>query len=201
MSTPSGTLPAPMPDGVTREVLPSGLRLTYRWFKPAAAWSMLVFCVIWDGFIVLWYSQANTVLDWSQGLAALASLEVLFLVFPLIHVAIGAVITWFTACSFVNRTTIDVSPREIAVRIGPLPWPGNRSVAPAQVAQIYREQVVHQTKNGESVTYRLSAVLKVGRKLELLSGLTSADQALYFEQEIERHLGIRDQPVTGEMRK
>lgn len=200
MGSSTGTLPAPMPDGVTREVLPSGLRLTYAWFKPAV-WFLLFFCVIWDGFIVLWYSKANSVFDWSQGLAALAGPQVMFLVLPLLHVAAGAAITYFTLCSFVNRTTIDVSPREIAVRTGPLPWFGDQSVAPLQVAQIFREQVVHQTKNGESVTYQLSAALKNGRKLKLLSGLTSADQALYLEQEIERHLGIRDQPVAGEMRK
>ena len=200
METQNGTLPAPMPEKVTREVLPSGLRLTYRWFSPAA-WFLALFCLFWDGFLVFWYAGATTGVDWSKGLDAVAGPQLMFLLFPLIHVAVGVGLTYFTVCSFVNRTVIDVSPREISVRIGPLPWRGNRSVAPMQIAQIYREEIVRQTKNGQSITYELSAVLKDGKKLKLLSGLHGADQALYLEQEIERHLGIRDQAVAGEMRK
>jgi hypothetical protein len=33
----------------------------------------------------------------------------------------------------------------------------------------------------------------------LVKGLTDADQALYIEQELERHLRIQDQPVAGEL--
>ncbi len=200
MNPQTGTLHAPMPDRITREVLPSGLRLTYTWFTPAA-WFLLVFCVLWNGFLVMWYSKAGSIIDWSKGLDALAGPEAMFVLFPLLHVAAGIGITWFTACSFVNRTMIDVSPREIRVRIGPVPWPGNRAVAPAQVAQVYREEIVRHTKNGQSITYQLSVALKDGKKLKLVSGVNAADQALYLEQEIERHLGIRDQAVVGEMRK
>lgn len=200
MQTPIGVLPAPMPERVTRELLPTGLRLTYRWFKPAA-WFMLFFCVFWNGFLVFWYSAATADVDWSKGLDTVAGPNLLFLLFPLLHVAAGIGMTYFTACLFVNSTMVDVSPREIGVRIGPLPWPGNRTVAPALVAQIYREEIVRHTKNGTQISYQLSVALKDGKKLKLLSGIHAADQALYLEQEIEQHLGIRDQAVVGEMRK
>lgn len=201
MQTQTGTLPAPMPERITREVLPSGLRLSYRWLSPAA-YFLVFFCVFWNGFLVAWYAGATAGLDWSKGFgAALAGPQAMMLLFPLIHVAVGVGLTYYTVCCFVNRTVIDVSPREISVRIGPLPWRGNRTVAPTQVAQIYREEVVRHTKNGQSISYHVSAALKDGKKLKLLSGLSAADQALYLEQEIERHLGIRDQPVAGEMRK
>ena len=35
--------------------------------------------------------------------------------------------------------------------------------------------------------------------VKVLSGLQSADQAISIEQAIERHLGIEDERVTGEM--
>jgi len=195
-----GTLPVPMPERITREVLPSGLRLTWRWMSPAA-YFLVFFCVFWDGFLVFWYATATSDVDWSQGAEALAGPRLMMLLFPLLHVAAGIGITYFTVCKFVNRTVVDVSPRELVVRIEPLPWPGKRAVAPLQIAQIYREEVVRHGKNGTTITYQLSAALKDGKKLKLLSGLEAADQALYLEQEIERHLGIRDQPVAGEMRK
>jgi hypothetical protein len=189
-----------MPEKITRELLPSGLRLTWRWYS-MAAWGLAFFCVFWDGFLVFWYAGATAGIDVSQGFEGLRGPQLMMLLFPLLHVGVGLGITYFTACKFLNRTVVDVSPREIRVTIGPLPWPGNRSVAPLQVAQVYREEIVRNTKNGQTVTYSVSAALKDGKKLKLLSGLDTADQALFLEQEIERHLGIRDQPVAGEMRK
>jgi hypothetical protein len=200
MRAPAARLPAPMPEKITRELLPSGLRLTWRWYS-IAAWGLAFFCVFWDGFLVFWYAGATAGIDVSQGFEGLRGPQLMMLLFPLLHVGVGLGITYFTACKFLNRTVVDVSPREIRVTIGPLPWPGNRSVAPLQVAQVYREEIVRNTKNGQTVTYSVSAALKDGKKLKLLSGLDTADQALFLEQEIERHLGIRDQPVAGEMRK
>jgi len=200
METRTGMLPAPIPERITRELLPSGLRLSYRWLKPAA-YFLVAFCVFWNGFLVIWYAAATADLDLSKGFDALLGPRLMMLLFPLLHVAVGIGLTYFTACLFVNRTIIDVSPREIRVQVGPLPWRGNVAVAPGQVAQVYREEIVRHTKNGRSVSYHLSVATKDGRKLKLLSGVPSADQALFLEQEIERHLGIRDQPVTGEMRK
>jgi len=200
MESHTSALPAPMPERITRELLPSGLRLSYRWLN-ASAYFLVFFCVLWNTFLVFWYATATADLDWSKGLDALLGPRLMMLLFPLLHVAVGIGLTYFTACLFVNRTVIDVSPREIRVQVGPLPWRGNLAVAPAQIGQIYREEIVRHTKNGRSVSYHLSVATKDGKKLKLLSGVPSADQALYLEQEIERHLGIRDQPVTGEMRK
>ena len=183
-----------MPDRITRELLPTGLRLTYRWFGWRFAF-LALFCVFWDGFLVNWYLQ----LDRAAG--ANQELPLMFTLFPLIHVAVGVGLTYYTLCGFVNRTTVDVSRQEIRVRVGPLPWFGSRRVAPMQIAQVYREEIVRQGKNGAHTSYQLSAALKDGKKLKLLSGLDTADLAPFLEQEIERHLGIRDQAVVGEMRK
>ncbi len=42
-------------------------------------------------------------------------------------------------------------------------------------------------------------VTRDGRQGKLLSDLESSEEALYLEQVIERALGIKDQPVRGEI--
>ncbi len=42
-------------------------------------------------------------------------------------------------------------------------------------------------------------VTRDGRKVKLTSDLESSEEALYLEQAIERALGIKDQPVRGEI--
>ena len=41
-------------------------------------------------------------------------------------------------------------------------------------------------------------VTKANTKKKLLSGIQSDEQALFIEQEIEKHLGIEDKAVRGE---
>jgi len=200
MQNQAAPLAAPMPDKIRREVLPSGLRLTYRWFGPQFLF-LVFFCVFWNGFLVFWYSTATAGVDWSAGLGAIKGDRLMMLLFPVIHVGVGVGLTYFTLCGFLNSTVVDVSPRQISVKHGPLPWFGNRIVEAMQVAQIYREEIVRRGKNGPHTSYQLSVATKDNRKLKLLSGLETPDLALYLEQEIERHLGIRDQAVAGEMRK
>lgn len=200
MQTQPTPLSAPMPEKITREVLPTGLRFTYRWFGLKFVFFAL-FCVVWDGFLLAWYASAITGLDGPAGGGGIERFQLTMLLFPLLHVAVGVGLTYYTLCGFLNRTTVNVARDQISVRHGPLPWFGNRNVPAMQVAQVYREEIVRQGKNGPHTSYQLSAALKDNRKLKLLSGLDAPDLALYLEQEIERHLGIRDQAVSGEMRK
>jgi hypothetical protein len=95
----------------------------------------------------------------------------------------------------VNRTRIAVENGVLSVRHGPLPWPGNRTIAVAELAQLFCEEVIG---NKGSRSYRVSALLKSGRKTQVLRGLGQADQALFIEQALERRLGITDVPVAGE---
>ena len=59
---------------------------------------------------------------------------------------------------------------------------------------------VKRTKNGSTTTYELQAVTTMHSALVLLKGLDSLGQGLWLEQEIERRLGIRNEPVAGEYR-
>ena len=180
---------APMPEGVTLEQGADGLCIRYRWFSPRYLF-MILFCVVWDGFLVFWYRTALA--HPSPGNIALW--------FPIAHVGAGIGLTYWTLAGFLNHTTVQVSSGQLSVRHGPLPWPGGRTLPAGDIAQVYREEIARSTRSGTSTSYRLSAVTHDERKRKLLT-CSSADVALYVEQEVERCLGIADRRVAGEMPK
>jgi hypothetical protein len=179
--------PVPMPKGLSVDDWGPELTIIRRWFTWAAIF-MVIFCVVWDGFLVAWYVV---------GMAAGAPL--IMLLFPILHVAAGVFITYLTISLFVNRTVIRVAGGELTIRHGPLPWFGNHTLFGGDLEQLYCEEKMHRGKNSTSTTYSVGAILRGGEKKELLSGLETPDQALYIEQQLERKLGIEDRPVSGEL--
>jgi hypothetical protein len=192
----------PLPPGITvSEDAPALLSADYReaarpprqsftivrrWFSPTIVF-MTFFCVVWDTFLIFWYSRVH-------------GASLLFYVFPLAHVAIGVGLTYRTLCGYLNRTFIVADGDTFRLWHAPLPWPGRRELPAADLEQIYcEERVSRSNNNNSSVSYDLSAALKDGRKLRLLRGLPSSDQALFIEQCIEEKLGIVDVEVPGEI--
>ncbi len=163
------------------------LVITRRWFSPSFVF-LLFFCVFWDGFLAFWYFMAFT--DGSPLPMKL---------FPVVHVAVGVGLSYFTVAGFVNRTLVRVGPGEIQVRHVPLPWPGNKVLSAESVEQLFSEEKISRGRNGVNRSYQVSAVLRNGAKTRLVRGLQSPDQALFIEQQVERHLGIEDRPIPGEM--
>jgi hypothetical protein len=178
----------PMPRGITIEETPTGFRIVRRWFQ-AAVILLFVFLVVWFGFLAFFYRMASA-----------GGAPTLFYLFPLIHVAVGVGIGYWALCGLVNRTTIECAYGVLGVRHHPLPWPGNRSFATADLAQLYvKEKVTHNSKGGVRVTYGVFALGRDGRTSKVVAGLSDVDQAFCIEQEIERRLRIGDRPVVGEV--
>lgn len=179
--------PVPLPAKLRVEQLGSALRVTWSWFQ-WHFWFLVFFCVFWDGFLLVWYTV---------GIAAGA--PILFLVFPLLHVAVGVGLTYFVLCGFVNSTTLEIAGGNLAIRHGPLPWPGNLSRPVQDFRQFYcHERTVHNKRSSREV-YDVHALLMDGTDLKLISSLTDSQQALYLEQQIEDQLRIKDEPVGGEL--
>lgn len=176
-----------LPKGLQVDNWGGELRIVRSWFSWAILF-LVFFCVFWDGFLVVWYA------------IAIHEQQIIMMLFPLLHVAVGVGLTYFCIASFVNKTWITVSMGQLTVRHGPLPWPGNRSLFTHDIEQLYVTEHIHRGKNSTSTTYRVNVKKKDGDKVKLASGLQDADQALYIEQEIEKHLNIADRPVPGEMR-
>jgi hypothetical protein len=83
-----------------------------------------------------------------------------------------------------NCTTIEVSSERVYVHHGPLPYPGNRSLACSDLRQLV---VVVKHKSDERETYELDAILKEGQKIKVWSN-ASRERLDYLKQAIERQL-------------
>ncbi len=178
----------PLPSGFRLEDHGVGLRIVYRWWRPLFIF-IAVFTVFWCGFLVFWY-----------GMALATDAPILALVFPLIHVAVGLGLAYYTIAGFLNRTYIDVDGRQIAITHAPLPWPGSKTIPAHSIAQLYVIENRRRSRNGEHFSYDLRAIDKSGQRLKVLSTLPEPDQALYVEQAVEERLGIESRPVPGEYR-
>jgi hypothetical protein len=188
---PDGPPVAPLLPRSTRikiEDFAGVLRLRWRWFSPSHVAAAL-FCVVWDSFLVCWYTAAFTR---SKGV------EWMMVLFPVIHVTIGVSLTYATLCGFFNSTTIEVGFDELRVRHGPLPWAGNRQFMASAIVQLHCEEKKSRNKDSTTTDYQVWATLENGRKVRLVSGLIDLAEARLIEQEIERRLNIDPRRVVGE---
>lgn len=177
------------PDRFTVEDSGGSLRISFRWFSPLAFF-LLFFCIFWNAFLVVWYVIAFS----TNG-------PLMMKLFPLIHVAVGLFLTYYVLTSFLNRTTITVGEGACRVKHGPLPWPGNCELFSDDVEQIHVEEKTRVNNRRLTYYYDVFARMRDGAKVKLVASLTDADQARFVEQEIERFLRIRDEPVPGEYRR
>jgi len=186
------------PRTVTEDLSGVTLTLEARWYQPMA-WFLLLFCIVWDGFLLTWYSVAvfavfgAAVTGDTSPDGALAGAGVMFF-FPLLHVAAGIGLTYTVATMFFNKTTIKVDPTELTVAHGPLYWPGALSLPTVGIDQLY---VAERRGNRGARTYRLFAIVE-GTARQISTGHSDIDLVRYLEERIEKHLRIRDRRVAGE---
>jgi hypothetical protein len=177
-----------LPDKLTLNYRGTGFEIVRTWLGWQAIF-LTVFAVFWDGFLFFWYSMA-------LGFGAVNMMMVLF---PLIHVAAGVGITYTALAGWLNATRISVDQGKVTVRHGPLPWLGNKDLDATNIQQLYSKEKISTGRNSTSVTYEVHAITADGRNEKLVSGLESSEQALYIEQEVERHFHIEDTPVRGQI--
>jgi hypothetical protein len=183
------TLQVPLPRNVTLEHEADELRIRHRWSSPIHLF-LVLFCVVWIGILVSWY-QAELGRPHPRDFA---------LWFPLLHVVVGLNLAYATVAGFVNHTLVRAASGELTIRHGPLPWPGGRTIPAREIAQIYREEIVIGDPGDRIRQYRLGVETHDGRRRTLLT-CHSADLPRFIEEAVERHLGITDRAVRGEMPK
>jgi len=174
-----------LPPKMHMEERMDGLVISRKWIG-AKAWFLLFFAIIWNGFMVGWNGIAI-----SKGVWIMAA-------FGTLHTGIGLVLIYTVIAMFLNSTTVKAGQGRIQTRNGPLPWPGNKMLETHEVEQLYCTEKISHSKNGTSVIYKVEAVLKGNRRETLVHDIPDHDQALYIEQQLERHLQIKDVPVAGE---
>lgn len=179
------------PRAITVEDTGGAVRITRRWYAPAY-WVLLAFCFVWNGavgvFLLLIVRKSG--MPW------------LMLLFPVVHVTVGLGLLYFTLAGLLNRTVVEAERgHALTVRHGPLPWPGAVALETSSVVQLFVTATRRVDRDGDPrTTYALAALTKAGARVPVLRtvGLPLED-ALFLEQELERHLGLRDVPVAGEV--
>lgn len=181
----------PQPAGVTVTENDHGLMVASKASKGKAI-SIAVFAVLWNG--IIFGLMMPAVLGSGSGGMGL---------FLLPFVAIGIGIGYYAAVLLVNKNYVSASGSTLRITSAPLPWPGNTQLDRKDIRQLYVKEQFHRTSssNGHSrtyYTYDLSVVTEGGTRKKLIS-LEKPETALFFERTIEKHLGIEDSQVSGEL--
>jgi hypothetical protein len=183
-----------IPDGLEVLRLRSELDIEINWFR-AAKKSGMAFLIF---FTIVW----NLILLPFVLTAILAGqIEILF--FTSLHLAVGLGLIYKLATLFLNTSRVIVDDQYIEFETRPLrlPWTKRKRYKTQDVTQLYVTKYVSSRTNGvANYAYGLYAIMKGGKKVKLLDQMNLETQ-MYLEQEIERFLKIKDQSVSGEVRK
>ena len=179
--------PQALPLGMEIQPTAHGVVLTRRWFTWVVVF-LIPFCLVWDGFLLVWYGMALT-----------TDAPAMALWFPLVHVAVGVFLTYFTLACLINRTRLSIERGELVITHGPLPWFGYRRVPGVMIDQLYCKAHITHGKNGPRTDYQIWMVNTQGKHEKLHANSLTTEQAIYIEQQIEKALGIRDRAVPGEL--
>ncbi len=157
---------------------PGALALCWRWFRPRHV-ATLVFSMLWDGFLVVWFTIAAT-LPGPMGIAMMCC--------PIVHVLAGLAITYIAVAGLLNRTHVGLEDGWLSVHHEPLPWPGGGRYPAAEIRSVgVREQRLQRGQVG----YELVADLG-SRTAVLAKGFRDRAVAEYIADLIEAHLDLAD---------
>lgn len=178
----------PLPDRVSLKETMHGIEIQRRWFTPVALF-LVFFCIVWDGFLLFWYTAAMA------GPGTPWAVKML----PLVHVAVGVAVTYTTLATLINTTRVLVDRGQVEVSHGPIPWLGNVTMQAAKLDQLFCKEKITRGKNGPHYSYEVWTALQDGSAKKLVAAGLDKEQAIFIEQEIEHALGIKDRAVAGEM--
>lgn len=164
-----------------------GLVITRQWRSPAGL-LMIPLSILWIVVLIVLPS-------FTKGRTDL----MITLVIPVMHVTMGIGISYLTLAHLINRTRIIVTHSHVSVAHGPLPWPGNRSVATAQINQFFCKEFRRRTNQGLQKRYQVWVLMSDGTQSKLVDLGLAPERALYIEQQIEMALNIQDREVPDEL--
>jgi hypothetical protein len=181
----------PIPEKLNVEETAREIKISYRWFQPVAIF-LVFFCFFWDGILIFFYTA---MLSDTEGTPVFAML------FPLLHVAVGIGLTWYTISLFVNKTYIIITKYNLSIQHKPLPmffFKRNVELDKSEVAQVYLKEVVTTGKSGSrNYSYNLFYLDKNSRSKKILSE-SDSEAAMFIRRKIEKYFDIEPKPIDGE---
>ncbi len=114
-----------------------------------------------------------------------------------LYLAVLGWLSWRALAGLVNRTTFEVDDEGASVRHGPIPWPGEVTVAWRDVERIHCVQNVHANRHGTSAySWDLRLRMKSGEDLRLLRRLREFDQVTWIARALAHRSGVARDPYT-----
>ncbi|MEM7126077.1 MAG: hypothetical protein AAF702_07105 [Chloroflexota bacterium] len=184
---------APRPEKVRQEHDGIDLILRWKWLNASIIF-MIPFAIFWNMVVAGFVFFSSPFAVGSNG-----ERFDLFSLIPLMampHVLIGIGLIYYVLCMLLNQTKVSMRRSELLIQHTPLPWPGMKNLSSDHVKQLYTKERVGG-KNGSRISYEVHLINHQGKHSKLLTGLDSAEHALYVEQEIEKYLNIQNRPVRG----
>jgi hypothetical protein len=185
-AAPRMRAPVPLPTGMQlttqppsssgyREAGAGGIAITRRWLRPKH-YGLLLVPLIASGVVAFFWAQ--------HGFSFWVLFGALFV----------AAWTYMLTTMFVNRTVVSVGSDRVEVRHGPLPnlvMARNTTLEAANVRQLFAAR--------HGAAFAVKAQLSDGSVVDLVAPLTSAEQAIFVEQQLERALSLVDFAVEDEL--
>lgn len=161
----------------TRELV-DGAEFTVRWYKPLA-WLVVGFMLVFDAIV---YVVCARLIEDRTPWAAWIPISVFGIA------AVG--LSYFTLAMFTNTTRITATRERLGVRHGPLPWPGRRELASAEVVRVYTRRRASDPEDPARFDHDLWVDLRDERAVRLLRGAFDAQTTSFLEQELARTLRL-----------
>lgn len=182
----------PIPPQITVRRENGNLVILRKWWNPKFIF-LTFFVIAWDAFLFGWYYMAFTE-------TAPDPFNWLMIVFPIIHLAVGLGLTYYTIAGYINKTIVVVGQGSLSITHDPMWWPGNKSYSSAQIDQIFiqKDERTSNKSGTKTIYYSVWATDTDNNSKKLLGLLDHKQEALYFEHILEKELRIEDKPVQGE---
>jgi len=179
----------PRPEGLDLVEDGKQLSVTMKWWRIHALFLAL--------FTIFWCAITGSIV-----IEILVKGHYSELLFLGVHAGAAVALAYYTLSLWLNSTRIAVEDAMLVVSHGPLPWRGGKSIALAQLDQLYCTEEhgfsMHRWPQQSTLTCSLKAVVE-GRAITLLSGLPDRETALFLERRFEQQIGLPDRRVPGEL--
>lgn len=165
-----------IPEGLDLITTADGLVIRRVW----RSWKLIplaAFAVVWDGFLIFWYSVA----------LSSAKAPLVAVLFPILHVAVGFGITYYVIAAFMNKTDVVVSPTGVKITSGPAPWIGNKEVKMGDLCHIVvRERYMNKGARAFDIMYADQS----RKERKLMGWISQSDQAEFIADTIREAIGV-----------
>lgn len=150
----------------------------------AAAFGLLFFALFWDGFLVFWYANVTSA----------KHVPLMAVLFPMLHVAVGAFVTYSALCGLFNRTYVRLGSDAFDFRRAPIPQRGavtepTMNIAGFEVARVRGGAMRMQSRGSSSTpTWGLHLLTRDGRSISLGFGFSDPSHAEFAASRLTQML-------------